>query len=507
MSRNKGKRYDSEPKLNMKKVIAVIIAVLVVIMFVVGIKELLKQKDNVIEKKFTTGYYAIYENEKWGVIDTNQKVIIEPTYEEMIIIPDNSKPIFICTTNVDYTNGTFETKVFNENNNQIYTDYEKVEAIYNNDKSNNLWYESNVLKVQKDGKYGLINYDGKLILACEYDEIKTIPGTKNILLTVKDGQQGLVDNIGNIIIQNVYTEITTLTDKYQNGFIAKIQTGKYGIISYNGATILETKYDEIKNIYGNNNYVVKENGVWKIVNEDGTTYLENAFDDVKQINANNVIIKKNGKYGITALDGTEKISTEYDDLTFAFTDTYIAKKSDKYGIIEINNSQEKLPFDYTYIEYIEEADFIRAQKENSESDLLDRNYNVKVSGIVSEINTDKNYIKIRVNNEYKYYNFKLEEKSNIEILSTNTIFLSKKDGKYGYVNAKGIVVVDYKYDDATEQNKYGYVAVKQNGKWGALDQTGKIIVEPKYTLENNLVIDVIGQWHLAEDINANYYVK
>ena len=330
MSRNKGKRYDSEPKLNMKKVIAVIIAVLVVIMFVVGIKELLKQKDNVIEKKFTTGYYAIYENEKWGVIDTNQKVIIEPTYEEMIIIPDNSKPIFICTTNVDYTNGTFETKVFNENNNQIYTDYEKVEAIYNNDKSNNLWYESNVLKVQKDGKYGLINYDGKLILACEYDEIKTIPGTKNILLTVKDGQQGLVDNIGNIIIQNVYTEITTLTDKYQNGFIAKIQTGKYGIISYNGATILETKYDEIKNIYGNNNYVVKENGVWKIVNEDGTTYLENAFDDVKQINANNVIIKKNGKYGITALDGTEKISTEYDDLTFAFTDTYIAKKSYKY---------------------------------------------------------------------------------------------------------------------------------------------------------------------------------
>ena len=34
-------------------------------------------------------------------------------------------------------------------------------------------------------------------------------------------------------------------------------------------------------------------------------------------------------------------------------------------------------------------------------------------------------------NEYKYYNFRLEEKTSQDIFTTNTLFLSKKNGKYG----------------------------------------------------------------------------
>lgn len=503
---SRGKRYDTEPKLNIKKVIAVIIAILVIIMFVVGIKELLSDKKNTKEKTFPIGYYTIYENGKWGVIDTNQNTIIEPTYENMIVIPNNTKPIFICTINSNYETNTFETKVLDNKNKELYSNYDKVEAIYNKDKSNNLWYENNILKVQKDGKYGLINLEGKELLECSYEEIKPIEGTKNALITVKEGKQGIVNNLGNIIINNEYTQITSLTNKCEDGFIVKAENGKYGVINYDTKVALENKYDEIKNIYGNNSYVVKEEGKWKIVDKENS-YLENEFEDIKEINLNNVIAKKNGKYGIVLMTTKEvKVDYTYDDLQFIFTDTYIAKKDNKYGIITINN-EEKLPFNYSNIKYIEEADFITAQKEDSQSELIDRTFYVKAQGIVSEINTEKNYIRLRTSENYKYYNFKLEEKESTEILSTNTLFLSKKDGKYGYINNKGIVIVDYIYDDATEQNKYGYVSVKKDGKWGALDQTGKVIVEPKYTLENNLVIDFIGSYHLAEDINANYYTK
>ena len=87
------------------------------------------------------------------------------------------------------------------------------------------------------------------------------------------------------------------------------------------------------------------------------------------------------------------------------------------------------------------------------------------------------------------------------------MFLSKKDGKYGFVNEKGIVVVDYQYEDATEQNKYGYAAVKKDGKWGCIDSKGKVVEECKNSLENALVVDFIASWHLATDINANYYTK
>lgn len=506
MGRSKGKRYDTEQKLNIKKVIAVIIAILVVIMFVVGIMELLKDKPLTNQKVFATAYYTIYENEKWGVIDTKGNIVISPSYDEMIIIPDNTKPVFVCQENVNYENNTYETKILNEKNEELFTSYDKVEVLYNHDENNNLWYEKNILKVQKDGKYGLINLEGKELLACSKDSVEVITGVESVYITTLDNKKGLVDSLGKEIIENKYIEISSLTDKYENGFIVKNENNKYGVINYDTTIALEEKYDEIKNVYGNSMYVVKENGKFKIVNTENEVFLEDKFEDVTSIDTENVIVKKAGKYGVINISQEEKIAIEYDELTYAFSNYYIAKKDNSYGIITLEK-EVKLPFEYNYITYIKEADFIQAETKDMKSQLLDRDFNVKVEGIITQINNDKNYIRVRVADDYKYYNFKLEEKENTEMLATNTIFLSKKDGKYGYVNEKGIVVVDYIYEDATEQNKYGYVAVKKDGKWGSLDAKGKVVVEPTYSLENVLVVDFISKWHLASDINANYYTR
>lgn len=506
MNRNHGKRYNTEAKLNKKKVLAVILAFLVIIMFVVGIKEILTNKPEASEKSFAIGYYAIYENGKWGVINTKQKIIIEPSYKEMIVIPNNTKPVFICTEDVNYENNTYKSKAVNEKNETKFKNYEKVEAISNYNENNNIWYEENVLKVQKEEKYGLINLEGKELIQCEYENIEIIKGTANVFVTTKNSKKGLVDGLGNIIIENNYEQIEALTTQYENGFIVKAENGKYGVICYDKKVALETNYDEIKHIYGNNMYVVKENGSWKIINNEKEVFLDGAFEDVKSIQTENIILKKNGKYGVTNINGNVVVEAKYEDLIYAFEDYYIAKKDNKYGIINLEN-EVKVDFKYKYIKYLKEEDFINAQTQEGKNELLDRTFEVKANGIVSEINNNKNYIRIREDEDYKYYNFRLEEKPNKEILSTNTIFLSKKDDKYGYVNSKGIVVVDYIYDDATEQNKYGYVAVKKDGKWGCLDQKGKIIVEPTYTLKNYVIVDFIGNYHLSQDTNANYYTK
>ena len=75
------------------------------------------------------------------------------------------------------------------------------------------------------------------------------------------------------------------------------------------------------------------------------------------------------------------------------------------------------------------------------------------------------------------------------------------------MDKNGVVVINYVYDDALEQNASGFVAVKKDGKWGAINSRGETVVEPTYTLDNNTVIDFIGEWHLAEDTNAGYYTK
>ena len=107
----KGKRYNgSEQKLNIKKVIAVIITLLVVVMFIAILVKLMNSDEVSTEKKPALAYYTVYDNGKWGVINSSGEAVIQPSYDEMIIIPNKERDVFIITYNVDYTNNTYESK-------------------------------------------------------------------------------------------------------------------------------------------------------------------------------------------------------------------------------------------------------------------------------------------------------------------------------------------------------------------------------------------------------------
>ena len=297
---SRGRRYDTEPKLNMKKVFAVAIAIIVIIMFIFIIKGLLS-KDTTTGKITTKNYFAIYKDNKWGVIDSTGNTVIDPSYKEMIIVPNSKSGVFICTYDVNYETGEYKTKALNEKNQEIFTQYEKIEPMQNQDKSGNIWYETNVLKVQKDGKYGLINFDGKEVIPTEYDEIAVIPQIENSFKVKKDNKYGIVDSDGKTVIQAQYADIDVLGKDNKSGFIVKKDDGKYGIVDYSNTLILEAKYDSVEKVYGNDMYVVTENGKQKLVNKSGNDILTEGFDSIKQILANQenaVIFTKSGKYGV-----------------------------------------------------------------------------------------------------------------------------------------------------------------------------------------------------------------
>ncbi len=504
MSRSKGKRYDNESKLNIKKVIAVIVAIAVIIMFIIGIKTLLT-KDKTEQTTTVTSYYPVYTNEKWGVINQTGEIVIQAEHNQMITIPDNKTDLFICVYDVDYINNTYKTKVLDSKNKEKFTNYDLVETIENYDTNNILWYEEGVLKVKKDNLYGLIDYTGKEILPVEYTSIDALQGIKNSLVIKKNDQVGLCDNKGNIIINPEYKEIKSIGEDYKNGYIVINNENKYGIIDFTKKVILEPKYEEIKNVASSSIYIVKENGTLKAINSTEDALIEGKFDDIKQINDENLVFVTNNKYGIMSASGKIKVKAEYEDLQYAFGDNYIAKKNGKYGIINTSN-ETALPFEYPAISYRKEAGFIQVEtQDNITTQILDDKFEKKLEGILVEVNEEKAYIRMRIDDEYKYYNFKFEETKSSDILTQNNLFLSKLNGKYGYIDANGNVVVDYIYEDATEQNSFGYASVKKDGKWGAIDKTGKQVAENKYELAENVIIDFIGKWHIAQDLNSYYY--
>lgn len=216
---SRGKRYDGEQKLNVKKVFAVIIAIAVIIMFIIGINKLFSNESELQTKAVALRYFPVYTNEKWGVIDSSGNIIINPEYDEYIVIPDNSKGLFICTINVDYANNTYETKVLNEKNEELFTNYDLVEPIENYDESNNLWYATSILRVSQDGKYGIIDTNGTQLVACQYDSITALKGVDNSLLTEVDGKYGILDNVGSVIIENQYEAIEPISNRYEEGYI------------------------------------------------------------------------------------------------------------------------------------------------------------------------------------------------------------------------------------------------------------------------------------------------
>ena len=504
---SRGRRYD-EPKLNLKKVFAVIILFVVIIMCIVMLKGILdgdEEQGNVT----SIDYFAAYQNNKWGVIDSNGNIVIDPSYAEMIVVPNSKEDVFLCTFDVNYDDGTYSTKALNSKNEEIFTNYEQIEAISNTDENQNLSYDSKVLKVQNGGKYGLINMEGNEVLPCEYDEITALQGVENTLLVSKDGNYGAVSDEGKVLLPTEYAEIQNLGIEASQGFIVRNAEGKYGIVDIANGQVLETKYDSIAKIHQGDYYVVTEDGKQKVVKRDGTESLNGSYDEITAIlkNPENGVIYKDGdKFGVMSLSGETTIGTQYDDLKEAKTGVFIAKTGENYGIIDLEGNT-LVEFKYRGITYNEKADLYVTEDESYNNEVLDSNYEIKLTGMVTDLDDEKGYIEVRQDDEYKYYNFRFEEQKESDIFSSNTLFVSKKDGKYGFVDKDGNVVVDYIYDDVTNQNAFGYAGVKKDGKWGSIDRNGKVVQEPTYDLEDYLQVDFIGSWYLGKDLNMNYYRK
>lgn len=502
---SKGRRYSDEGKLNYTKVFAVIIAIIVLGMCVAIVKKSLARGKNVT-KEDPTNYFALYADNKWGILDSKGNTVIEPMYQEMIIVLNSKKDVFLCTYDINEETGEYKTKVINKQNKEIYTNYDSVEPLENYDSNGNAWYESDILKVKKGEKYGLIDIDGKQILSLEYDKIETLKGLENSILVTKDKKVGLVNKSGATIINTEYSKIEKFDSDYKKGYITIDENKKYGLVSYAGSKILENKYEKIDAIYGENYFVIQENGKQTVINSSGKKVLEDGYDRISQINSDGVVFIKGKEYGFMDYDGKVKIEPQYDYLKEINTGILKAKKDGKYGLVDLSN-KEKIKFNYKDINYETSTGFYIAEDEKYNSEVINSDFKVELKGILSELNKDKGYMKLKIGDEYKYYNFKFEEKNIKDVLSSNTLFVSKKDGKYGFVDKDGNVIVDNIYDEAQEQNSYGYAAVKKDNLWGAINADGKEVVAPKYKLNNYLVIDFIGKWHLGQDINMNYYCE
>lgn len=191
----------------MKKRLLVIILVILLIIFfsIFYFQKINKSKYQYEQGTINKNYFLMYED-KYGVIDKEGKQIVKAKYD-MIQIPNPEKPIFICMKNYSAETGEYNTEVLNENGEEILTNFYRVEAIYINESIDDICYQIEVLKYKENGKYGLINFEGKKITKAIYDDIQTLEYKQGMLLVKKDGKYGIINIKGQEIISSKYDKI------------------------------------------------------------------------------------------------------------------------------------------------------------------------------------------------------------------------------------------------------------------------------------------------------------
>ena len=211
---------------------------------------------------------------------------------------------------------------------------------------------------------------------------------------------------------------------------------------------------------------------------------------IKEIKDDVIIYENSGKLGVKKLDGKELLKPEYEEIKKISTNTYIVKK-EKYNVLKVEegtdnvNITELIENGRDTLEYYKDGAFYIATTKNE-----------------GYIRVQKKDLKTEA-----FYNFKFEEILEEQAYKTNNLFRFTENGKVGFKNSKGVVIVPAIYDDATYQNIYGYIAVNRSGKWGSLDYNGKVIVEPKYDLKDYTYIDFIKDMYRYKDADIVAYVK
>ena len=563
--------------MNMKKkYIVMIVIVLLIIIAIAGwfiYRQIEKNgRKYEIEKISVENYeyFILRQDGKYGIINKNGDIVINPEYIN-IIIPNPQKAVFVC---YDENN---DTKVLNQNNEQIFSEYAQIEPIRLKNIASDLMYEKNLLTYKRDEKLGLINLEGEVIAEPIYETIEGLPYKEGELLVQLEGKYGVINNKGNDLVEPKYDQITvdnytTTEDGYKRaGYIVSNTTEngyRYGYVDVDGNVLLEPEYTEVSriiNVEDNDNIylIVAQNGQYGMVKNQeqiiGNEYQSISYNseskvvipvefsqidstgkyiyatdvdgnvEVYQEDGNpaevesNIYILETGNenyqikidntqgsaYSILNKDGEQITTQNYSYINYLYDNYFIVSVTGgKVGVI--NDKEEPIiEIQYDSIEKVEGTDYIITRlSENNSTQLYDKNFKQLCEMTNAIIRSQENYVKMYNDTETRYFDLEGNEKQNTEILSNNQIYAKSQDGKWGFVDKSGNVVVDYIYDKTTDLNSYGYAGVKLDGKWGVVNANGEVIVEPTYTLNTQTEPEFIKDYYKVEyGYGEFYYTK
>ena len=243
-------------------------------------------------------------------------------------------------------------------------------------------------KIKQNGKYGIIDYNGKIVIKPKYDSIVAIRNSSDFIATSKDSDGETVQtyiNYNDFSVESSYRKYNTLRYEYlwnatdnsavfvqnDNGEIYKddlkaalpesvrgvkdvdgeyVSDGTYGLY-INGKNIMGMIYSGA-GCFSNGMAAFKSNGVWGYIDSNGKTVLPFGYDAVKGYSAfggedtpyesydGYVTVTKDGKFGVFTNEGKAVTDMSYEGATPVVGGRAYILKDGKWGLASFGDSSD-----------------------------------------------------------------------------------------------------------------------------------------------------------------------
>lgn len=258
----------------------------------------------------THGFAFVKKGDEVGVINVKGETVIECQYDSLQYTWLSGELRFRA-----YKNGKLGI---------VYTDGKQLLPI----EYDLIAKAGKVLKVKKNGVYGIMSLKGQSIVAPIYlkmsnqEETPQVPDFPAIVQLKK--KVGLIGTKGEYIIKPMYQSIRFIGKSYY----AIQKKKKYGIITSKGKEIIPIEAQQIAE-YSDKLIGVKSGGLWGYVNMNGKLNIKYQFEQIGSFKESIACVKKNGKWGVINRSGKIIRQPEYDGYEVTDGKRYLLKGNTK----------------------------------------------------------------------------------------------------------------------------------------------------------------------------------
>lgn len=448
-------------------------------------------------ENFVNEVGIVQRNNKWGLVNAESAVLIPCKFDRLDFLENTDNQIIRISNNNEKL-GMIDTS------GQVVVDlkYDEIGA-----------FKEGRLSVKRNGKWGFVNPGGVEVIPCIYSKVNDF---SNRRAAVKFGRKwGFIDDNGNVIIDYKYRNVGNFRDglawvasikgvgyinekgkeaipmqfdkahDFENNVARVVVNGEWGLINKEGKYFLKPKYSDITPFDRNGTAVVRHGNAnfrYSLINRTGNILTDKKYKKIGKFSENYASVKYKSQYGFINRFGKLVIKPQYSKVGIFQNSRAMIQRQGACGYLNIAG-EEVIDLNYSKcLDFSENRAVV--YKGARSGGIIDTLGNFLVRPNVNRLlEFSDGHGRVRDQNQRYYYISEAAERSDGYYQQAGEfrygVAVVKQDGKWGIINQRGIEVVPPKYDKI-EDFEDGYAIIKIKRFSGLTNLKGEIIIQPEY---------------------------